>query len=146
MILDASHLLSSAQSLAAAAGTAVSTNSFDLSVARDIGAGEPLIVHMAVGTAFAGGTNLRINVIVADDAALTSNVVILGCSPLIVTASLTALARFSLRVPRAAIGSLGQRYLGVSYTTTGTYSAGTVTTHIVHGIEDLKYYPRGDNP
>jgi hypothetical protein len=140
MITDALLRVSNAQTVTT---TAVSTDKVDLSVARDIGEGENLFMHFDVGTDFAGGTSTAFEVVVADDAALTSNVTVVGSSGAIVTAGLTAGKTIAVRV-NPLIGSTGKRYFGARYTVVGTNSAGTVTADVVHGIQDgLKAYASG---
>ena len=121
----------------------LSTNTVDLSQARDIGEGEKLFLRLAVGTAFTGLTALTCEVIIADDAALTSNVTVVGSTGAIPVAQLTAGARFACGInPR--IGSVGKRYVGARYTPTGTGTAGTLIGEIGTDIQDGQtYYPSG---
>ena len=56
----------------------LSTNTYDLGVARDIGKGEALELAIEVITAASGGTSVQFQLIQADDAALTSNVQEIG--------------------------------------------------------------------
>lgn len=141
MYVDALLQLSSAQTVTGSSAV-LSTNTIDLSVNRDIGGGEDLYLRYQVGTAFAGLTSLKIEVIIADDAALTTNVTSV-CSVDVPVASLTAAARGALELsPR--IGSLGRRYLGARFTPTGTGTAGTLTADIGVEIQDgQKFYPGG---
>lgn len=127
----------------AVTATAVSTDKVDLSIARDIGEGENLYMNFAVTTALTGGTSLAFEVVVADDAALTSNVTVIGSSGPVLTASLVAGFNTAVRL-NPLIGSTGKRYLGARYTAVGTYAAGKVTADIVHGIQDgRKAYASG---
>lgn len=140
MITDKLLRVSEAQAVTA---TAVSTDTVDLSVNRDIGEGENLFVNFAVGTAFAGGTSTAFEVIVADNAALSSNVTVVGSSGPVLTAALTAGASIAVRI-NPLLGSTGKRYFGTRYTVVGTNSAGTVTADVVHGIQDgRKAYTSG---
>ena len=124
--------------------TAVSTNTVDLGAqARDIGAGEDLYVDFRITTAFAGGTSTKFEVIVADDAALTSNVQVVGSSNDALTATLVQGAATAVRI-NPILGSKGKRYLGARYTVTGTNTAGKVTANLVHGTQDSgKFYNSG---
>lgn len=128
----------------ATSGNVLSTNTIDLGVARDIGEGtEYPILHAIIGTAVAGGTSTEIQAIVADDAALTTNVTVVGSSGAIATASLTAGKRFAVEI-NPQIGSTGRRYLGARYVITGTNSAGTVTAHFGLDTQDgQKFYTSG---
>lgn len=123
--------------------SAVSTNTIDLSQARDIGEGKELFMNFAITTAVAGGTSTQFEVIIASNAALTSDIVVLGDTGAVATAGLTL--GTNLAVPfRPLIGSKGQRYLGARYTVVGTNSAGKVTADIVETIQDgKKFYASG---
>jgi len=123
--------------------TAVSTDTIDLSVARDIGEGQDLYMNFAVTTALAGGTSVKFEVIQADNAALSSGVEVIGSSDAVVTASLVAGYNTAVRI-NPQIGSKGKRYLGARYTISGTYTAGAVTADIVTDIQDgKKFYASG---
>lgn len=117
--------------------TAVSTDTIDLSVARDIGEGHDLYMHFAITTAFAGGTSTNFEIVIADDAALTSNVTVVGASGATVTAGLTLGKSIAVRI-NPLIGSTGKRYMGARYTVVGTNTAGAVTADIVTDIQDGK--------
>jgi len=123
--------------------TAVSSDTIDLSVARDIGEGHDLLMNFAMTEAFAGGTSTNFEVIIADNAALSSNVVVVGASGAIVTADLTLGKNVAVRI-NPLIGSLGKRYIGARYTVSGTNTAGKVTADIVETIQDgKKFYASG---
>ena len=125
-------------------GNILSSNTIDLGQARDVGEGtEYPFLHAIIGTAVAGGTSTEIQAVIADDAALSTNVTVVGSSGAIATASLTAGKRVAVPViPQ--IGSLGRRYLGVRYVVTGTNSAGTVTAFYGLDLQDgQKFYPSG---
>lgn len=140
MITDKFLRVSDAQAVTT---TAVSTDSIDLSLARDIGEGQDVVFNFSVGTAFAGGTSVQFEVIVADNAALTTNPVAVGSSAAIATASLTAGKMEAVRV-NPQIASLGKRYMGARYTVVGTMTAGTVTADVVETIQDgRKAYASG---
>jgi hypothetical protein len=118
--------------------TAVSTDTIDLSQARDVGEGQDLFMNFALTAAFAGGTSTNFEVIIADNAALSSNVVVVGASGALATAGLTLGANIAVRI-NPIIGSTGKRY-----TVVGTNSAGTVTADIVMDIQDgKKFYASG---
>lgn len=133
MITDNNLRVSSAQAITA---TAVSTSGVDLSMNRDIGEGENLFMNFAVPTALTGATSLKFEVVIADDAALTSNVVAVGGTDAVPAASLGAGYNAAVRI-NPQVGSLGKRYLGARYTVAGgPFTAGTVTADIVHDIQD----------
>ena len=123
--------------------TAVSSDTIDLSVARDIGEGHNLLMNFAVTEAFAGGTSTTFEVIIADNAALTSNVTVVGSSNAVATANLTLGTNVAVRI-NPLIGSLGKRYIGARYTVSGTNTAGKVTADVVETIQDgKKFYASG---
>ena len=128
----------------ATSGNILSTNTVDLGSARDIGEGtEYPYMHAIIGTAVAGGTSTEIQVVVADDAALSTNLTVVGSSGAVATAGLTAGKRFAVPIS-PQIGSLGRRYLGVRYVVVGTNSAGTVTAFFGADVQDgQKFYPGG---
>ena len=123
--------------------TAVSTNTIDLGTARDIGEGENLYMVFTVVEAFNTLTSLTMNVITDDNAALSSGTVIASTGA-VVLANLTAGKQYVVRLP-AQIASLGERYLGASYTVTGTApTTGSILAQIVLDIQDgKKFYASG---
>lgn len=126
------------------AAAVLSTNTVDLSQNRDIGEGNDLLQMLAeVTVVFAGLTALTIEIIQADDAALSSNVTVIGSSGAVPVASLTTGKRLSVQFnPR--IGSVGQRYLGARYTPTGTGTTGALLAHFGDQEADgQKFYPVG---
>ena len=122
--------------------TAVSTNTVDLGVARDMGEGTALYMNFALTEAFANGTSVTFEIITSASSNLGSPTVI-GSSNAIVTASLTLGKNIVVRL-NPDIAGKGQRYLGARYTVAGTFNAGKVTADIVETIGDgQKYYASG---
>ena len=142
MITDKYLRLSEAQEVLT---SAVSTNTIDLSQARDVGEGKPLYMVFTVTTAFtraAGALTVTMTTILDDDAALGSPVV-LASTGAIAKADLTAGAQFVLQIP-PVLGSKGLRYLGASFTNSATADTGKVTVDIVETFQDgKKFYPSG---
>jgi hypothetical protein len=125
------------------ASAVLSTNTIDLGVARDVGAGEDLYLRVEVGTVFAGLTALDLEAIVADDAALTTNVTTIGELKGILVAALTAGARFAINLS-PQLGKNGRRYLGARYTPTGTGTTGTLFADLGIEVQDSgKQYASG---
>ena len=139
MITDSLLRVSEDQALTT---TAVSTNTVDLSVARDMGEGTTLYMNFAITEALANGTSVTFEVITSASANLGSPTVI-GSSAAIVTASLT-LGKNIVVTLNPDIAGKGQRYLGARYTIAGTFNAGKVTADIVETIGDgKKFYASG---
>ena len=126
----------------AVTSTAVSTNTVDLSVARDMGEGTTLYMNFALTEAFANGTSITFEVITSASANLGTPTVI-GSSAAIVTSALT-LGKNIVVTLNPEIAGKGQRYLGARYTVAGTMNAGKVTADIVETIGDgQKFYASG---
>jgi len=124
-------------------GSVISTYVLDLSQKRDLGEGVDLFLRVNIMTAFAGLTSLECQIVQADDAAISTNVTVIGSTGPIPLASLTAGARFVAEMnPR--IGSIGQRYLAARYVITGTGTAGALMADIGDNYSDgAKTYPVG---
>ena len=122
--------------------TAVSTNTIDLGVARDVGEGTALYMNFALTEAFANGTSVVFEVITSASANLGTPTVI-GSSTVLATAALTLGKNIVVRL-NPDIAGKGQRYLGARYTVAGTMNAGKVTADIVETIGDgQKCYASG---
>jgi hypothetical protein len=129
MILDSQNLLSNQQAITA---TANSANVFDLSVARDLGPGSPLMFAIILTQTFlaAGAATLTAALVAADDAALTTNPVVLMQTDAIGKANLLAgVQLLRTQVPAMRLTALGaKRYIGLIYTVaTGPFTAGKAT-------------------
>lgn len=142
MITDINLRFSSNQALL---GSAVSEDTIDLRVARDIGAGKQLYALFTVGVQIAGGgmTDLGIDVIVDDDPALGSPRILVTI-PNIPVANLVPGFQVSVPIPPLDGVGLGVRYLGARYRCAGgNPNAGTITGDIVETLQQQKYYPSG---
>lgn len=144
MITDANLTLSASQAVTA---TAFSTNTIDLGVNRDIGAGEELNIYVNIEqTATAAGAATVNFQIVTSAAANLSTPTIIGQTDAIPKANLVAGTQITIPVPRSFINKLGQRYFGLQYTVgTGPLTAGIFSAGVVIDLPDsgLKNYPSG---
>lgn len=146
MMTDALLQLSSAQVVTA---TAVSTNTIDLGVARDIGTGKDLYAVITVDEAAtaAGAATVDFQVITSAAANLGTPTIISATSPLAKT-ELT-LGRKPIVVPISPAVLLaqpvGQRYLGLQFTVaTGPLTAGKFSVAITDSDVSVgKHYASG---
>jgi hypothetical protein len=140
MLLDAQNLFSDKQSVAMAAGNALSTNVIDLgvagtpvlggSLASDIGRGlSPELYAQVVTTVTSGGAaTLQVQLINADSADLATNPVILTQTDVLALATLAAGYQFRFGTVPPGVT---KRYLGLKYIVgTATTTAGNVTAGI----------------
>lgn len=143
MILDQQLLLSDKQALTT---TAFSTNTIDLTNARDLGIGDnDLELVIMVNTAMTGGTSCQFAYVTSANADLSTPNVIVQ-TPAIVAASLTAGSEWlRVQIPALSLTAQMQRYIGVQYTIVGAFGAGTVTAGIVLDRQGIVYYPSGLN-
>lgn len=133
----------SSQTVTGTNTSVLSTNTIDLLQNRDMGEGEDFYLRTQVTTAASGGTSVEVQAIYADDAALSTNVVVAGSTGAIPIASLTLGARVACEVnPRLA--SKGQRYLGARYVLVGAVAAGAYFSDFGAEVQDgQKFYPSG---
>lgn len=136
MIFDAQNLFSNKQAVTT---TAVSQNTIDLGKPRDIGPGEPVNITAAVTTDFAGGTSITFDLIVSDNADLSSPVVLQSNGPVLL-ANLKAGQKFPLRAMIPVNPDRPKRYLGLRYTVAGTMTAGAITAGIVRDLQAADAY------
>jgi hypothetical protein len=139
------------QNVFASGASVLSTNTIDLASGgvptgqvRDIGAGTDFAKgRFQVTTAFSGGTSAEFQIITADDAALTTNVKVIGTTGAIVVASLPVGTRLECEL-NTVIGSKGQRYIGGRTVNVGANVAGAIFADIGVEIQDgQKFYPSG---
>lgn len=148
MLLDKQNMFSDAQDLAQAAGSYLSTNTIDLgatgstsiqgSPSSDIGRARNIDVLAQITETFTSGgaATLQVQLVSADNAALSSNLTVLAETPAYALAALTAGKQFPLRFAPP----VSQRYIGVRYviatatTTAGKCSAGLVMDKQTVGI------------
>lgn len=146
MITDALLQLSSAQAVTA---TVVSTNTIDLSQARDIGAGGDMYAVFNVDTTATavGAATVSFEVISSAAAALTTPTVLIATGAIPITDLVAGRAPLSVCIPQSLLTTLpkGQRYLGVRYTVaTGPLTAGAFTCDLTDSeVSQPPYYASG---
>lgn len=154
MIRDGALQVSTSQLLTT---TGVSTDSIDLSSANtaghgaavganphSIGTGRKVTLLVEVDVSLTGGTDITFEIITATDAALTTSIEIVGRSDAYVAADLTAGRDPILVEMNPDAGNAqghDQRYLGVRYTITGTFVAGSVTAGFLLDYQDARIFP-----
>jgi len=146
MMTDALLQLATAQAVTT---TAVSTNTLDLSQARDIGAGKDLLVAITVDEAAtaAGAATVDFQVISSAAANLGTPTVIGATEPLAKTELTIGRKPIVVPIPAAVLLAqpIGQRYLGLQFTVaTGPLTAGKFSVAIVDSdVHVGKNYPSG---
>lgn len=143
-MLDANLMISDLQTLVlTAAAATLSTKSVDLGAAatddlgntlpRDLGKGMNVELLCQICTTFlaaGGAANLTVELVMADDEALTSNLVVLQKTPAIAKASLVS--GYTFRLGGVIPPGTTSRYVGARYTVdTNDGTAGTITTTLV---------------
>lgn len=130
-ILDFSLQLAKAQANVRAAGTYVSQNVIDLGVAGGIKIiGDRGYLQVRVGTAFATGDSVEFQLVAADNAALSSNPVVLMSTGAIARANLTAnTIVWETQLPQV----IPKRYLGLKAVAVAAsaFTAGDFDANIV---------------
>ncbi len=127
-----------------------STNQIDLASGgvptnqtRDMGAGvDAPKMHVAVTTAFTGGTSAEFQIVAADDAAISTNVTVVGTSgPIPVATLVIGFRQMVLMNPRLL--SRGQRYLAMRTVNVGANTTGAIVALFGIDIQDFKPYQSG---
>ncbi len=161
MIIDQNLILSGSanangvwtgQSIAAAAGTIVSTNVIDKAPltgnqVADWGAGEEIDISISILTAVTSGgsATVQFQLVEADDAAISSNVQVVNESAAYAYSELTTGKQVVLSYPRSTPRA-PKRYLAARYIIgTATTTAGTVIAALVKDVQDLtnRTFPSG---
>lgn len=137
MITDAQTRLSLAQSVALAAGTYVSQNTWDgLSPRTNVGVGQDRRFYSKVSTTLLGGASIQVQIIQSANANLSAPDVLLS-GPVVPTAAAVAGA-----ILLDVVGPQNtKQYLGVQYVIVGTMTAGAVETHILSDVDHQLYPP-----
>ena len=141
---DALLKLSAAQAVTT---TAVSTNNVNAVVARDLAVGdnEPVATFTVDTTVTSGGSYTVTFEVITDDNSSFSSPTVIGSSGAIPQASLVAgMAPIHVRLNPSVISPLGEQYIAVRYTTSGTLTAGAFTCYLGNDTANAnKFYPVG---
>lgn len=134
MMWDAENQLSVGQAFTGAA--TVSTNSYKKqTAAQDISIGRRMALLLIPTVAAGAGSTHTMEVIQADDAALTSNVEVLG-SKSILAADLTVGSYHEVPIPQ---GVVDKQYLGFRNSSSGGTTTVTLDVYLVPQDEIAKY-------
>lgn len=116
-------------------GTQMSDDTYDSGVEGiDINRDRDLSILATVSSAFAGGTNLKIELIQSSSSDM-SNPDVLASSPVVVEADL----KEGKELLRTALPRTSKRYLGMRAISTGTHTAGTVWGGVVTTDNDTAF-------
>ena len=145
MLLDAQTIISDKQAITV---TALSTNAVDTGVAgvvpgigpsgvagvviHDIGRGGPILLECQVTTAFtaAGAATLQAQLVIADDAALTTNLLVL--QETIAIGKAVLIPGYKFRLAEEIPPGVTQRFVGINYiVATGPMTAGNILAGLV---------------
>jgi len=146
MMLDALNQLSAAQ---AVTSTAVSTNTIDLGVNRDLGPGRGLWLVWGVDTTAtaAGAATVTFQAITSASANLSSPTVVASTDAIAKTDLTAGRKLFAQRIDPAVLAAQpnGQRYLGAQYTVaSGPLTAGAFTCYVTDALPPgFEYYASG---
>ena len=133
MYIDSQEILSSAQSIAAAAGDVASTNYYDTGAAADVGIGGELFLQISTVAAVTSGGSATVQfVLQCDDNTSFSSPKEFPLTGAVALAALTAnTVQYRGRLP---IGL--ERYLRVVYRIgTATTTAGTATAYFTKNVQ-----------
>lgn len=145
MILDERLEFADAEDVSATTGTANTANQIDLSVARDIGNGQPVYLYVIVDVAFATATTAEVAFQLASDATASVDTggaqTIHYTSRAFDTGELTAgtVAVF-VEVPQEAIDTYEQFLALQVVTTSATTTAGSITAGLTLDKHGWKAY------
>ena len=121
MILDRENHVAAALAVAGT-GNLLATDVIDLGSARDLGAGSDVMFYNSINTAAAaGGTSIEFQIIGADDAAMSVNVVVLATTGAVAIADIPINYLNFLRLQRA----VPKRYISARLVRVGTFTGAT---------------------
>jgi len=128
MYVDKQLRLEDSLDLTGTATTQYSTNAINLSgVVGDIGVGSPLYMVICCEVAFTGAGTVQFNIVDELDSTIDGSSVVIVSTTTIAIASLTLGKVFAIPIPA---GLITQQYLGMSYTNSGTLTAGTISAFL----------------
>lgn len=142
MNFDIQNQLCAAQSFTGAA--TVSENAYEKgTAAQDISIGRPLSLLCRVTTAAGAGSTHTMDLLQADNDALTSNPVVLATKS-ILAAALTVGTIFEIPIPQ---GVMTKKYIGFQNTATGGATTVSLDVYIVpsDGVPHFKTFPKAVN-
>lgn len=143
MLIDKSLMFASSEDLVGSAGTAKLGDAFNIGAAADQGVGNPLWLVAQIGNeALAGGTSVTLQLVTADNEALTTNPVVLSQSSAFVTAAGAVGA--SIWVTQLPSGSY-KTWLGLRATEVGSFTGGTITAFLTPDPGLWRAYAEGMN-
>ena len=141
---DALLKLSAAQAVTT---TAVSTNNVNAVVARDLGVGDLVpIATFTVDTAVTSGGSYTVTFeVITDDNSAFSSPTVIASSGAIPQANLTkGCEPIHVAFNPSVLAPLGEQYIAVRYTTSGTLTAGAFTCYLGNDNGNAnKFYPVG---
>ncbi len=134
MRFDIQNQLSAAQAFTGAA--TVSTNAYEKqTAAQDISIGRRMSLLCHVTTAAGAGSTHTMEVVQADNAALTSNLAVVAA---VTKAAATLVVGYEFEIPIPE-GSLSQRYIGFRNTSTGGTTTVSLDVYLVPADEIATY-------
>jgi hypothetical protein len=143
MLIDTRTTFAWEEDFFGTAATAKLGEALDLTAhPTDMGEGYPLYLVVAITAAMVGGTSVAVNLVTADNAALSSNPVVLLSSATIAQASATAgVLALVVPLPKATY----KRYLGITVTRVGTSTEGALSAFLTQDPPAWRPYPEGMN-
>ena len=149
MIIDA-NLMLWVPTTPITSGIVNGSNSVDLAdqpqdQLRDLGAGKDLVLAINVLTSFTGGAGINFQLVLADDAGLATNPIVIADSGTIPITALVAPAKFAL--PAARLPAVApKRYLGMCAVAAGSFTSGTISAAFVADYADTYRIYASKNP
>lgn len=143
MLIDSLNTFADPENVFGSAGTAKVGDAIDLTVAPvDQGEGYPLWFWAAVSTSGTGGTSFAIELVTADNEALTTNPEVIYTTGAVTTANFTAGRMLAVvALPKRDY----RRWLGMRVTRVGTSTAGAVKAYLVQDPPNWRAYPEANS-